>query len=150
MDTNDRFAKICSEGIQAEAQNRIDDALILFGEAWTVAKDDYDACVAAHFLARHQKNYQEMLRWNQEALARADMVGDERVRSFYPSLYLNLGFSHEMLGNPAEASMCYALAAEKVDGLPEGPYGDLVRHGIAEGRKRVGATGDRISGDRRQ
>lgn len=46
------------------------------GEA---ATDDYDACVAAHYLARQQQTAQQILRWNQECLDRADRVGDERV-----------------------------------------------------------------------
>ncbi len=53
-----------------------------------------------------------MLRWNQEALARADAVGDERVHNFYPSLYVNMGRSYEVLGNWAEARRYYKLAAD--------------------------------------
>ncbi|RGC68468.1 hypothetical protein C5N14_13190 [Micromonospora sp. MW-13] len=33
--------------------------------------DDYDACVAAHYLARQQDDPEEILRWNQEALRHA-------------------------------------------------------------------------------
>ncbi len=58
-----------------------------------------------------RRRSQDTLHWNQEALARADAVGDSRVRSFYPSLYLNMGHSYEVLGNRAEASRYYALAA---------------------------------------
>jgi hypothetical protein len=47
-------------------------------------------------------------------------VGDDRVRGFYPSLYLNLGRSHEVLGHPAEASRYYELAAEGLDVVPAG------------------------------
>jgi hypothetical protein len=50
-------------------------------QAWEKRKDDYDACVAAHYVARHQ--------WNQESLDRADAVNAESVQGFYPSLYLN-------------------------------------------------------------
>jgi hypothetical protein len=46
------------------------------------------------------------------ALARAEAVGDERVRCFYPSLYLNLGQAYEDLGNQAEAQKYYALASD--------------------------------------
>ncbi len=60
-------------------------------QAWEAPTDDYEACVAAHYEARHQEGPQDALHWNQEALARAEVVGDDRVRSFYPSLYLNMG-----------------------------------------------------------
>lgn len=130
--------KLCAEGMQAEAEGRPDEALALFNQAWAASQDDYDACVAAHFVARHQDSPQQMLQWNLEALARANAVGDERVRSFYPSLYVNLGYSYETLGNRAEARRHYELAAERLDDLPPGPYGDLVRDGVAQGLERTG------------
>jgi tetratricopeptide (TPR) repeat protein len=139
MDANNPVVKFCQEGMRAEGEGRHDDARALFTQAWEAAKDDYDACVAAHFLARHQDSPEDTLRWNQEALARALAVGDERVQSLYPSLYLNMGYSYELLGNPAEAKKYYDLAAEGADALPDGRYADVVRQGIAEGRKRVGS-----------
>jgi len=45
-------------------------------------------------------------------LERAFAVKDERVKEFYPSLYLNLGKSHENLGNQLEAQRYYTLAAD--------------------------------------
>jgi hypothetical protein len=51
-------------------------------------------------------------RWNRIALERANAVGDERVQPFYPSLYLNMGQSYELLGNHEESRRYYALAAE--------------------------------------
>ena len=137
MDPENPVVKLCAEGMQAEAQHRNDDARRLFTQAWEAAQDDYDACVAAHYLARQQDTPQDTLKWNQESLARADAVGDERVCDFYPSLYLNLGFSHEVLGNRAEARRYYELAAEKTAVLPEDSYGDLVRNGVAEALKRT-------------
>ena len=62
-------------------------------------------------MARHQETHTETFRWNLEALKRADKVQDDRVRGFYPSLYLNLGYSYELLGNQAEAQRYYDLAS---------------------------------------
>jgi tetratricopeptide (TPR) repeat protein len=138
MNPDNPIIKLCLEGMQAEGQGRFEDASSLFQRAWEVRKDDFDACVAAHFLARHQQRPQDALYWNQQALKFADAVGDKSVRSFYPSLYLNLGYSHEVLGDWVEARKYYDLAAEKAGELPEGRYGDLVRSGIAQGRKRTG------------
>jgi len=112
MDLNSRVVHLCIEGTRAEFEGRITAARNLCLQAWQEAQDDYEACVAAHYVARHQEHPEEALRWNQEALLRADAVGDDRVRSFYPSLYLNLGQSHERLGNQTEARRYYALAAE--------------------------------------
>jgi tetratricopeptide (TPR) repeat protein len=112
MDLNNRVVHLCLEGTRAEFEGKIDEARAFYLQAWQAAKDDYEACVAAHYLARRQERPEDALRWNQEALLRADAVGDDRVRSFYPSLYLNMGQSHESLGNQSEADRYYALAAE--------------------------------------
>ena len=63
-------------------------------------------------MARRQDNPHETLRWNQIALERANAAADERVEPFYASLYVNLGHSHEKLGNLTEARRFYKLAAE--------------------------------------
>lgn len=112
MDVNNPVIKLCIAGTQAEFAGRIEDARALYRQAWDAAQDDFEACVAAHYVARHQANLQETLRWNLEALARAEAVGDARVAPFYPSLYLNLGRSYELLGEEEEARRYYDLAAE--------------------------------------
>jgi hypothetical protein len=38
-------------------------------------------------------------------------VSVDRVNEFYPSLYMNLGQSYELLGNQEEAGRYYDLAA---------------------------------------
>jgi len=112
MDIDNPVVKLCIEGTQAEFQGRIKDAHALYRQAWEISRDDYEACIAAHYLARYQESIEETLHWNQEALNRANAVADERVREFYPSLYLNLGHSYEMIGNQTEAQRYYNLAAE--------------------------------------
>ena len=112
------------------------------GASGVLAQDDYEACIAAHYVARHQPSFEENLRWNQESLARAEAVGDERVRDFYPSLLLNLGHSYEILGDAAEARKYYDLAVERVDELPPGPYSDVVRRGISAAQQRIGKQGE--------
>lgn len=138
MDPNNPVVKLCAEGMQAEGDGRFDDARALFEQAWAAGQDDFDACVAAHFVARRQETPEQMLEWNRIALERADAVGDERVVGFYPSLYLNMGYSFERLGDLDEARRYYAMGAELLDNVPEGPYKDVLRGGIAEGQGRVG------------
>jgi tetratricopeptide (TPR) repeat protein len=137
MDPTNPIIKLCAEGMQAEFTGKPEAARALFSRAWDTAQDDFEKCVAAHYLARHQPSPAEMLRWNQESLARAEAVADERVREFYPSLYLNLGYSYETLGDYAEARRYYDLAATRLADLPEGPYSEVVRGGVAAGLERV-------------
>ncbi|RPI30739.1 MAG: hypothetical protein EHM70_13165 [Chloroflexota bacterium] len=111
MDLNNPVVKLCAEGAQAEFQGRLPDARTLYWQAWEMAKDDYEACIAAHYVARFQESPEEALRWNQEALDRANAVDPELVKDFFPSLYVNMGRSFELLGNQAEARRYYDLAA---------------------------------------
>lgn len=110
MDTDSETLKLCLEGTRAEFEGRIEAARGLYRQAWQAARDDYEACVAAHYVARHQKP-EDSLRWNLVALARAEAVTDDRVRDYYASLYVNLGSSYEILGNQPEAQRYYKLAA---------------------------------------
>ena len=111
MDINNPIVKLCMEGTRAEFEKRINDARILYQQAWDVSTNDYEACIAAHYVARFQESPEETLRWNQLALEHADKVRDGSVKDFYPSLYVNLGYSHEVLGNQFEARKYYDLAA---------------------------------------
>lgn len=138
MDPENPVVALCVRGMQAETECRGDDARVLYEQAWRARRDDYEACIAAHFLARRQDTPADELRWNREALDRAGAAGDERVRGFHASLYLNLGHSHETLGELDEARRCYALAEERLADVPSGPYGDHVRGGVARGRMRTG------------
>jgi tetratricopeptide (TPR) repeat protein len=138
MDPNNPVVKLCVEGMRAEGLGRMDEARALFLQAWAACHDDFDACLAAHYVARHQDSPQETLRWNEEALKRAEAVGDERVQGFYSSLYLKLGHSYEVLGRLTEARRYYDMAAQRIDDVPAGRYGDVVRGGIENGRLRIG------------
>ncbi|MBK8836109.1 MAG: hypothetical protein IPO29_15125 [Anaerolineae bacterium] len=112
MDLRNPVVQLCAQGTQAEFDGRIDDAKALYARAWESARDDFEACVAAHYVARRQDNPAETMRWNEVALARANAVADDGVQAFYPSLYVNLGHSHEMMGNLSEARRYYKMAAE--------------------------------------
>lgn len=112
MDPDNPVIRLCTEGTRAEFERRIDDAHALYLRAWQIARDDYEACIAAHYVARHQQDPNETLRWNRIALERAEASGDDRLRLFYPSLYVNMGSAHELMGNLEAAREFYARAAE--------------------------------------
>ena len=137
MDPNNPVVRLCADGMRAEGEGRHDEARARFLEAWTARADDYDACIAAHYVARHQQTDRETLHWNEEALRRADAVADERVDGFKASLLLNLGHSHELLGDMAEARRYYQLAAARLADVAPGRYGDVVRDGVSLGLERT-------------
>ena len=138
IDPENPVVRLCAEGIEAEGQGRHADAVARYREAWAIHTDDYEACIAAHYLAREQETLQESLAWNQRALDHALGVDEGRIAGFLPSLYLNLGWSHEVLGDSVKARACYLEGAAHVAELPPGPYSDIVRDGIARGVARTG------------
>lgn len=113
MHRDNPVIQLCVAGTQAEFQGQIAQAQALYQKAWAAARDAYEACIAAHYVARHQADPHDRLHWNQVALDQAQAVTDNRVEAFYPSLFLNMGQSHEALGNLAEAKRYYALAAAR-------------------------------------
>ncbi len=112
MNLNNPVIQLCMEGTHAEFEGRIEDARILYQQAWDARQDDYDACIAAHYVARFQDSVEESLRWNYLALKHANAVHDESIMDFYPSLYLNLGRSYELVCDQVESQRYYELAAE--------------------------------------
>ncbi|MEU7158051.1 hypothetical protein [Streptomyces chrestomyceticus] len=139
MDADHHVVRLCVRGMEAEARGEDGTALRLLLEAWEQASDDYEACVAAHYVARHQDTPEETRRRNQECLNRADRVSDERVSGFYASLYANMARAHRDLGETAVAHEYFQRAAERVEDAPGGDYGMWNRLAIAEGLRGTAA-----------
>ncbi len=138
MDLDNPVLRLCQDGMRAEAEGRPGEARALFLEAWERRGDDYEGCVAAHYMARVQEDPREFLRWNREALRHADAVGDERVAAFYPSLHVGVAMACERLDDPDGARAAFARAAVHVGALPAGEYGDQLRTAVADGQRRLG------------
>lgn len=140
MNTDQQTVRLCAQGMAAEAEGRDGDARDLFREAWDSAGDDYEACVAAHYLARQQPTPEAALHWNRTCLELAERVGDARVAGFYPSLHGTIGRALLDLGRPAEAREHFEAAADALGTLPAGPYTDWLRLCVARGlRATAGA-----------
>lgn len=137
LDPDNPVVKLCVEGMQAEGDGDLTKARALFEKAFEGATDDFERCIAAHYLARHQTTPDETLRWNHDAMRYAASVDDDRVEDFYPSLLLNLAHSYEQLGNRADAQQYYKQAVSRADALPEGRYGKIVRDAARAGQQRV-------------
>jgi hypothetical protein len=141
IDPENPVVKLCAAGIGAEMAGRRDEAAHLYQEAWDARTSDFESCIAAHYLARLQNTPQDALHWNAEALRFADAASDSSLRDFFPSLYLNLGKSHEDLENFAEAKKFYLLAETSVSALPDGQYAEIVKRGIRGGLERLANGG---------
>lgn len=115
MDLSNPVISLCMEGSRAEFDGRLEHATSLYQQAWEIARDDFEACIAAHYLGhaltRAEAEPAQRLHWHQVALERAQAAQDARIEPFLPSLYVNLGQALETLGQQAEAERYYALAA---------------------------------------
>lgn len=111
VDPKNPVIQLCIAGTEAEFRGELDKARDLYQQAWESAQDDHEACIAAHYVARFQDDPVERLRWNEIALIRANAASYEQVREFYPSLFLNIGHSYELLGDKEEAQRYYTRAA---------------------------------------
>ncbi|MEO8482488.1 MAG: hypothetical protein ABI634_09785 [Acidobacteriota bacterium] len=118
-----------------------DEARSLFLQAWELRQNDVDACIAAHYIARHQDTPAETLRWNELALTHAISASTDSIRSFFPSLYLNLGKSYEDLGDSSRARELYEQGERCVDDVAGGGYGEIVRQGLRNALQRVRREG---------
>lgn len=140
MDPNNPVVLLCVQGMQAEMAKDSEGARDAYERAWATRQDAFESSIAAHYLARVQSSPEGTRRWNAEALSQAEFSGDERVQPLLPSLYLNMGYSHELAGEYDFAEDCYVRADALLDSLPpEGHYGDVVRFGVSEGRRRISA-----------
>jgi hypothetical protein len=134
-----KVLKLCTEGMNAETVGQKDTAEQLFKEAWDNAENDFEKFASAHYMARIQKDPNDMLHWNLKALTYANLIQDESMKTHYPSLYLNVGKSYETVSDMNNANKHYKLAAQFSGHLPAGGYGDLIKSGISAGLKRTGA-----------
>lgn len=138
MGPDNPIVKLCLQGMECESSGRLAEALGFFMSAWMQSNDDFERCIAAHYVARHQKEPVNALLWNQRSLDHANGIPDDRVREFYPSLYLNMGKAHEDLGNREAAKRFYQTAKKLLDSLPKGRYSAIVREAVERALLRTG------------
>jgi len=137
MDPENPVVKLCAQGMERESKGNFEEASRLFLSAWSQSTDDFERCVAAHYVARHQKSPDETLLWNQRSLDYARAVGDERVSGFFPSLYLNMGKACGDLGRREDAHRYYAMTEEVLGSLPDNRYKEMIRDAVEKAFERV-------------
>ena len=139
-DETNRVVRLCAEGMALEG--RPAEARRLFEQAWAARRDDFDAAVAAHFLARHQPTLAETLHWNTVAVRHAEQVADGRAAELLASLYLNLGDAQRNVGDLVGAAASAQRGASNLAALPPGGYRELIAFGIRRLEARVNGASD--------
>ncbi|RFS14825.1 hypothetical protein [Emticicia sp. C21] len=140
IDPSNKIVKLCAEGMSAEFEGKLEDSAALFRQAWESASDNFEAFIAAHYMARSKLSLEEKLKWNLESFHLANAIERDGMKKYFPSLCLNIGKSYEDLGQIEKATEYYQLGADYSDILTVNPYGNMIKSGITEGLKRVGAS----------
>lgn len=117
---NNKIIQLLLRGMGMEDSGKPEEASLLFLKAWSEATDDFERFIAAYYVARHQKNSSDKLKWFETSLQFALKVNDEAVKSAFPSLYLNIAKCYEALSDPDKAKKYVALS-HSYKGAPSDP-----------------------------
>ena len=93
-----------------EDRGKPDEASKVFLQAWNEATNDFEKYIAAYYVARHQENGSDKLKWLETSLQFALKVNDESSLSALPNLYSNIAKCHEDLGDRDNAKKNFELA----------------------------------------
>ncbi len=120
---NNGVVKRCIQGMDMEEKNKPEDASRLFLQAWNEATNDFEKYTAAFYIARHQKDVPDKLKWLETTLQFALRVNNDSVKGAFSSLYLNIAKCYEDLNDLGNAKKNNDLAISFRDQLSDnGPF----------------------------
>jgi hypothetical protein len=108
---NNNIVKLCLQGMDMEEKDQPAEASKLFLQAWDKATNDFEKFLTAHYVARHQENVSDKLKWLEITLKFALKINNDTVKSAFPALYLNIARCYEDLSDTDKAKKNFELAA---------------------------------------
>jgi len=126
-----------------------DDARVMMSALWAEIGENGDAlhrCTLAHYMADLQSDPHQSMAWNQRALSAAEEMSAERLaatfetldlRSFFPSLHLNLAEDFRELGDKASAARHLDAARQALDPSIDSGLAAMIRGGIDRLQSRL-------------
>jgi hypothetical protein len=120
---SNNVVKLCLQGMAEEDRGEPENARKLFVQAWNEAANAFEKYLAAYYVARHQENDSDKLKWLETSFHFALEINDESVQAAFPSLYSNIAKCYEALGDARNAKKNYELAASFPDSPSDnGPF----------------------------
>src|SRR5215217_7487931 len=110
FDPHNNVIKLCLQGMALEENGNPEEASRLFLLAWNEATNDFEKFIAAHYVARHQKNVSDELNWLETALQLALKINNESVKAAFGPLYMRIAKCYEDLNDLNKAKKNYELA----------------------------------------
>lgn len=110
FDPHNHIVKLCLQGMSMEENNKAEEASKIFLQAWNEAINDFEKFLAAYYVARHQKNVLDKLKWLENALQFTLKINNDSVNGALPSLYSNIAKCYEELSDLTNAKRNHELA----------------------------------------
>lgn len=120
---NNNVVQLCVQGMDMEEKGKPEEASRLFLQAWGEATNDFEKFTAAYYVARHQKNVTDKLKWLETSLQFALKINNDNVKEAFPALYSNIAKCYEDLGDFDNAKKNYELSNSfKGNPSDKGPF----------------------------
>jgi tetratricopeptide (TPR) repeat protein len=115
FDPRNNIISLCVQGMGMEDKGKPEEASSIFLQAWNEATNDFEKFTAAYYVARHQKDVRDKLKWLETSLQFALKINDVTVKGAFPSLYLNIAKCYEDLSDFQNAKKNHELAISFTD-----------------------------------
>jgi len=115
FDPRNNVIRLCVQGMDMGGNGQPERASRLLLQAWNEATNDFEKYISAYYVARHQENVSDKLKWLETALHFALEVDSDAVISAFPNLYSNIAKCHEDQGDVENAKKNYELANSFTD-----------------------------------
>lgn len=110
FDPRNNLVKLCLQGMGMEENGKPEDARRIFLQAWHEATNEFEKFFAAYYVARHQEDVRDKLKWLETALQLALKINNDSVNGALPLLYSNISKCYEELRDAANAKKNHELA----------------------------------------
>jgi rifampin ADP-ribosylating transferase len=115
FDPRNNVIQRCVQGMSMEEKGEQDKAEKLFLQAWNESTNDFEKFIAAYYVARHQDDVRDRLKWLVSSLQSAVKINDVTVTSAFPALYSRIAECYDELDDAASAKKNRELARSFAD-----------------------------------